>query len=49
LKDIEDKMELSEMDLVNKQLTEQLIEKTEGNCDTRLLEAENCTKRKRVG
>jgi len=40
LKDIEDKMEQSEMDLVNKQLTQQLIRRQQ-EIVTRLLEAEN--------
>jgi hypothetical protein len=47
LKDIEDKMELSEMDLVNKQLTEQLIQRQK-EIVTRLLEAENAQKEREL-
>lgn len=47
LKDIEDKMEMSEMDLVNKQLTEQLIERQK-EIVTRLLEAETAQKEREL-
>jgi uncharacterized phage infection (PIP) family protein YhgE len=47
LKDIEDKMEMSEMDLVNKQLTEQLIQRQK-EIVTRLLEAENAQKEREL-
>jgi hypothetical protein len=47
LKDIEDKMEMSEMDLVNKQLTDQLIQRQK-EIVTRLLEAENAQKEREL-
>ncbi len=47
LKDIEEKMEMSEMDLVNKQLTDQLI-KRQQEIVTRLLEAENAQKEREL-
>jgi len=47
LKDIKDKMEQSELDLVNKQLTEQLIRRQK-EIVTRLLEAENAQKEREL-
>lgn len=47
LKDIEEKMEMSEIDLVNKQLTDQLI-KRQQEIVTRLLEAENAQREREL-
>ncbi len=47
LDDIEEKMELSELDLVNKRLTQQLIERQK-EIVTRLLEAENAEKEREL-